>query len=164
METAMCRKLYLITGIILIAELLVASIFASASASEPFADDPAIRSTTEHATLESTQEWLERRLRDVGKLKEGQHLKPHQIWRIVDQLENKIENRSLLKVINERKDLLLSEGVPEQTITKVVRGIYHSKTSSFERIVQILKKKNIDIPTKDSATTTSMAAKPSSSR
>ncbi len=153
----MNKKLYVITWIILIARLFVACNVASNPASEPFADDSVNPSTPAHSSVESTQEWLERRLRESGKLKEGQHLKPHQIWRIVDQLENKIENRQLLKVISEHKDLLLEEGIPQQTITKVVKGFYHSKTNAFERIIQVLKKHKINIPTKDS--TASMATR-----
>lgn len=155
----MSKKLFVITGIILIAELLVASIFASAS--EPFADDPANRSKSEHSASESTQEWLERRLREVGKLKEGQHLKPHQIWRIVDQLEKKVEKRALLKVTEDNTELLLREGIPKQTITKVVNGVYNSKTSSFEKIIQVLTTNNIALPTKTSAATTSSLARTS---
>jgi hypothetical protein len=94
----MNKKIYIITGIILSAKLLITSLFASGSASEPFADDSVNPSTQRNATSESTQEWLERRLREVGKLKEGQHLKPHQIWRIVDQLEKKVEKRQRASV------------------------------------------------------------------
>ena len=89
----MRNKIYIITGVILSTKFLIASIFASGSASEPFADDSVNPSTPQHSTSESTQAWLERRLREVGKLAVGQHLKPHQIWRILDQLDNKVEKR-----------------------------------------------------------------------
>lgn len=147
----MSKKLYVITGIILIAKLCIACNDASSSATEPLSQNAVNPSSQVHATVESPQEWLERRLREVGKLKEGQHLKPHQVWQLVDQLTVIVENRLLFTVIRENKQLLLNEGISEHTINKALRGLLHSKTSSFQRIVHVLKKHNIDIPSKDSA-------------
>lgn len=151
----MRKKLHYTTGIILTQTFLIASTFASELAREPFADEAVNSSDSQHSTSKSTQEWMERGLRDAGKLKNGQHLKPHQIWRIVDQLERKVENREFFKLIKENEELLIKKGIPKQTITKVLRGVYHSKTSSFEKIEKILRENNIFISKKDLEAVTS---------
>lgn len=80
----------------LFVQTLVASEFTS-NASDPFCEaDKAVATSTDQQIVskkplpllpeESTAEWIERNLRVVGKLKEGEHLLPHEIWRITDKL------------------------------------------------------------------------------
>jgi hypothetical protein len=45
----------------------------------------------------NTQAFLEQMLREEGALKPGQHLAPHEVWRIADFLKARIKARRVLQ-------------------------------------------------------------------
>lgn len=49
------------------------------------------------AEVWNTQDFLENMLREQGALKPGQHLAPHEVWRLADFLKARINARRVLK-------------------------------------------------------------------
>jgi hypothetical protein len=97
-DLGMNRKIFHLSILLCATPNMMASEITEGNEPYPYQASPSSTSTSTPISVDlSTKEWIEAILRQEGELEEGEHLAPHEVWRIADEINKRAEEEERLQ-------------------------------------------------------------------